>query len=521
MNLSFSIGKRKFSFGSEREAVETPLKMPRARRSFDAATIDRLTADWFGSNSSADTEISSNVRTLRNRSRDLERNNEYAVRYLTLLDNNVLGADGVGAQFKALDKFGNLDKLDNQAIQKGWEEWKKREFCTMSGALCWREVEGLTLRSTARDGGVLIRKINAPNKFKFSLQMLEIDYLDLDYNARMANGNEVRFGVEFDGWRKPVAFYLLTANPGDVFQAAPSTQRIRVAATDIIHTFWHERVGQTVGIPWMAAVMRTLRDLGKYREAEIIAARVSACKGFAITPATPENYSGPEDSDGNVDQSMEPGQGLLLNPGDTFHEIDPTHPNTAFGEFMKGGLRGIAAGLGVNYNSLANDLESVNYSSMRAGKLEEIEEYKAIQSWLIENLHQPVFEAWLESALMAGALTLPGGSPLPMSKFDKFNSVQWKPRRWPWVDPLKDLQAAVLKVEKGFGSRRSIIAEMGGDIEDVFQEQEEDNKLADEHNLDFPIDIQKKPEILNPATGQTSGGDPAAQPAKMTPQQKA
>ncbi len=480
--------------------------MPRSRRGFDAAVIDRLTADWLASDTSADSELSSHIRTIRNRSRELERDNDYVQKYFTLLDNNVLGAGGVGAQFKAVDRNGKLDALDNQAIKDGWEEWKSRENCTMSGTSCFRDVEGLTLRSAARDGGVLIRQIsNAPNKFRYSLQMLEIDYLDLDYNARLGNGNEVRFGVERNAWRRPVAFYLLTSHPGDIFQSSPSTQRIRIDAKEIIHAYWSERVGQTIGVPWIACVMRSLRDLGKYREAEIIAARVSACKGFFITPATPEGYSGPEDGDGNIDQTMEPGQGMVGNPGDVLTEIDPTHPNTAFGEFVKGALRGIASGLGVNYNSLANDLESVNYSSMRAGKLEEVEEYKGIQSWLIETLHQPVFEAWLESSLMAGALKLPNGSQLPLSKFDKFNAVAWKPRRWPWVDPLKDLQAAVLKVEKGFGSRRSIIAELGDDIEDVFKEQNEDAKLAEQNGLDFPLDVQPKPEAV-----------PATEP-KMTP----
>ena len=91
------------------------------------------------------------------------------------------------------------------------------------------------------------------------------------------------------------------------------------------------------------------------------------------------------------------------------------------------------------------------------------------------------------------------------SKFEKFNSPCWKPRRWPWVDPLKDLQASVLAVEKGFKSRRSIIAEMGEDIEEVFQEQAEDNALAESLDLEFPTDVQEKetPEMPETETETT------------------
>jgi lambda family phage portal protein len=134
----------------------------------------------------------------------------------------------------------------------------------------------------------------------------------------------------------------------------------------------------------------------------------------------------------------------------------------------------------------------VNYSSLRAGLLDEREEWKAVQQWLIEELCEPVFEDWLSWSLGLGFILLPNGSALPQRNYDKFNAPEWKPRRWPWVDPLKDMQASVLAVEKGFDSRRRIIAEEGKDIEDVFLEQKEDAALAEEYGLEFPTDAEAK-----------------------------
>ena len=487
MKFKFQFGNFSIGFGEQER-----------KRSFGGAgVINRLNSDWLMPQTSADAELAPEAKNLRFRARELERRNEYVQRYLSLIDNNVLGHCGVGLQMKITDPAGTLDKTANKIISDAWEMWKERKHCTPSGRYCWREIEGLVLRRAACDGGVLVRLIRGwNNPFQFAIQPIEIDQLDFDYSMRLPNGNEVRFGVEVDEWRRVVAYHILKNHPGDYQSNA--RQRDRIPAADLLHIYLVERPGQTIGFPWMACVMQALEHLGKYREAELVAARQEACKGFAIEQATPDGWTGDVDANGSPAQEMSPGMALNLAPGQKYVPIDPTHPNTAHGEFVKASLRGIAGGLSVNYNSLANDLESVNYSSLRAGKLEEVEEYKNIQSWLIECLHSPVFEAWLEMALIAGVIKSPNGTPLPVSKFDKFNSPCWKPRRWPWVDPLKDLQASVLAVEKGFKSRRDIIAEMGGDIEEVFQEQAEDDKLAESLDLEFPKDVQEKPEPPEP-----------------------
>jgi lambda family phage portal protein len=251
--------------------------------------------------------------------------------------------------------------------------------------------------------------------------------------------------------------------------------------------FLPERPGQTAGFPWLASSILRLRHLGAYEEAEVVAARMGAAKMGFLEPqanAAPPGYNGETTPDGNKYMEVSPGSIEQLPMGYTFKAFDPTHPNAAFKDFVKATLRGISAGLGVSYTSLANDLESVNYSSIRAGLLEEREEWKRIQGWFIGWFLQPIFDKWLEMALSFGRLT-DGQLTLPAGKIKKFNAPEWKPRRWGWVDPLADLQAQVLAVEKGFKSRREIIAENGGDIEVVFSDIEADEALEEKHGLDF------------------------------------
>ena len=132
-------------------------------------------------------------------------------------------------------------------------------------------------------------------------------------------------------------------------------------------------------------------------------------------------------------------------------------------------LRGIAAGFGVLYNNLANDLEGVNFSSIRQGTLDEREHWKEMQEWLIETLVQPVFEAWLPRALLGGHIKIKG-RPLSAANIDAYGDVAWQPRRWAWIDPQADIQAAVTAKNNLLDSPGRIIREQGRDPSSVWQE---------------------------------------------------
>jgi lambda family phage portal protein len=298
-------------------------------------------------------------------------------------------------------------------------------------------------------------------------------------------------GVEYAQDGSVAAYHILRNHPGETYHyVGIGRWRERVPAKQIIHLFMPERIGQSVGAPWVHSAIVPLRHLSKYSEAEVVAARVSAAKMGFLVPrdnASAPGYVGETDAKGNKYMEVEPGSIEQLPYGYEFQSFDPTHPNSAFRDFMKAQLREISAGLGVSYVSLANDLEAVNYSSIRAGLIEEREEWKSIQRWFIESFAAPVFEEWLQTALLAGAIS-DGTTTLPFSKFDKFNKPEFKARRWAWVDPLKDMQAEILAVEKGWKSKRASIAESGGDIEDTYKEQASDEALADQYGLEFSND---------------------------------
>jgi len=459
-----------------------------AVRRFNATQSSRLTLDWITACLSQDGELKGQLPILRDRSRDLERNNEWVKGFLRSLENNTLGEKGVSLQVRAKEPNGQLDEVANNIIERAWKQWSKVGNCEVTGRLSWVDVQRLILRCIARDGEVLIRMIKKSTGL--CLQILEADLLDDSYNARADNGNEIRFGVEFDSYRRPVAYHLLGNHPGDSQFNADFKRRIRVPAEEIIHPFKTERPEQSRGIPWLVSSMNRLKMLDGYAEAELVAARTGAAKMGFFTKATPDGWTGEIDDDGNLPVDSSPGTIEELPAGVDFKSWDTNHPNSGYGDFVKSCLRGVATSLGISYNALSNDLEGVNYSSIRAGLIEEREVWKAIQRMMIDHVLEPVFEAWLEIELLSGRLGL------PFDKFFKFNAPEFRGRRWAWVDPKKDMEAAVLAMRNRIKPLRDIIAEAGDDIYDVLAKVKEDEELAASYGLSLSEEVASETIVL-------------------------
>jgi lambda family phage portal protein len=272
----------------------------------------------------------------------------------------------------------------------------------------------------------------------------------------------------------------------------------------ILAPFLRKRAGQTLGLPWLTPVMDVLNCLAKYEEAELVATRAAAEKmGFFESTDTAEEFTGQKDEAGNFVMNSIPGAIQSLPVGKHFVGWDPKHPNGNYGEYRKGVLRQIASGLGIAYGSLANDRSDSSFSAERTALADEREFYKMIQEWFIHQFEIPIFNAWLQSALLKQKIALGNGSPLPAAKFDKFNKPYFQGRRWGYINPQQEINADILAVNNGFKSRRQIVAENGGYIEDVFSEQAQDNDLAEQYDLDFNKPAPKAPDSPMPDSALT------------------
>lgn len=449
---------------------------------YAGALASRLTADWVTAPLSADAEVRWNLSTLRARSRELVRNTAFARRYVHHVAHNVAGPEGVALQAQ----FAGV--MAQRRTEQRWAEWGEVGTATVCGTLSWVDVQRLVMRTLPADGEVLIRMVSgADNRFGFALQLLDADQLDEGFSRPAEPGrNAIQMGIELDGWGRPVAYHLWAQHPsepmGRVRQVVPADQ--------IIHLGDPMRPQQTRYVPWFASVMLEMNMLRGYYEAELVAARLAATQSGFFTRTGENEGVGFDPAQRKLTMEAEPGLFTELDPGLQFEPWSPTHPTEAFGEFSKAMLRSIAAGLGISYSALSQDLSDVNFSSIRAGILDERDVYRALQTWLIAHLHTRVYRAWVRMAMLAGVLD---------SRLDQqsYHAVQWHARGWAWVDPEKDARAAMMAVEHGLDSRTRQAARQGRDFYDVIRERAAEEAFAQQLGVTLRTrtEPRSKPDI--------------------------
>ncbi len=465
-----------------------PAQMRSFKRSYQGAMIGRLTNDWTQTSGTPAAEIQAGLAVLRARSRDLAANNAFGSRFVSMIKTNVIGHKGIQLQIRAKNQDGKLDEPANNRIEAHWQQWGKVGSPTVDGRLSWIDAQKLFVTTLAKDGEVLIRLWPGwkYNPYKFAIQFIECDHLDIEYNGTYSNGNKITMGVEVDKWDRPVAYHLLVKHPGEAFPGQFGKKHERIPAEQLIHAFVMERAKQPRGVPWMAPSMYRNKILDALEEAAVTAARVGASKmGFFKSPDG-QGYTGDdqEETDGGAEiEITEAEAGIFeqLPANVDFQAWDPAYPNNEYGPFSKAILRGIASGFNVSYVSLANDLEGVSYSSIRKGELEDRDNWRMIQTFTIEHFSEIIREAWLRMSLTSGILGL------PLSKFFKFNAPVWRPRGWQWVDPSKEVKANVEAITNSLVSVEQVVGDSGADARDVIASNADIKQVAEDAGLILPI----------------------------------
>jgi lambda family phage portal protein len=477
---------------------------------YQGAGLTRLNSDWIGSLLSSDQEIRTSQKRLRARCRQLYNNNDYAQRFVSVIQQNVVGANGIHLEAQVASESDDLATETNEEIERVWEDWCRLGNCTVDGEMSFLDVLNLAVSTLVVEGECFLRKVRgfSGNKFNFALQFIDPDQIDVQHNSARQVGpdgkvqqNEIRMGVEVDQWNRRVAYWLYEGHPSE-----GKMRRVRIPASEMVHVFLFRRSGQTRGVPWMHTAMTRLNMLGGYEEAELVAARLGACKMGFIQTEHPDDYAGPINANtGAIEPVMEPGTLEKIPAGMTVNAINWDHPNAGFGEFVKVMLRGASVGLGISYHSFTGDLADVNYSSIRQGVLDERDRFRTLQTFAIDHLCQPIFESFLPVAVAAGEAKLP-----PAGLEEYLQAIRWQPRGFTWVDPLKDIEAAITARGAGLETLAEICARQGKDWREVIDQIAVEDKYAKDKGVVLNFSRPKAASI---------GAEPEAVPAPGGPKQ--
>lgn len=446
-----------------------------ATRMFKAANVTRLDK-WETNPVTPDDLISRQQRILVARSRHQWANNDYVKNFVRLVRQNVVGSQGIVLQAQVKKaRGGKLDADANEALESAWAEWCKPVNCDVKGLNSLWKIQRLVMNTTARDGEFIIRMVYGDDAgpWGFALQMIDPQRLPSDYDIqRLAGGGFIRHGIEFNRYGRPTWYHFGSDDESDsTYYTVSGRGFIKVPAADIIHGYVEELVGQRRGLPWASTSLFRLHHLAGFEDAAVQNARASAAKmGFIKW----RDGFGPECDDGEaVEIDAEPLSFHELPEGAEMQEWTPNYPSGEFAVFNKAMVRGAAAGMGVLYNNLAGDLEGVNFSSIRQGTLDERDHWKDLQGWLIETLMQRVFDAWLPRALLSGRIKV-RGKAMPAERLDACKDITWQGRRWQWIDPRADVDAAVESKNNLLTSPGRVIREQGLDPATVWKESARD-----------------------------------------------
>lgn len=485
-----------------------PAKFPRSTSAprasgtgFGMASGSRLFTDWPSVTITTDSILRSELVKMRNRSRQLARDEDYMRAFLISCRNNIIGPNGASLTMDVRDPSGESDDLANDAIEAGWDEFSKAwgfdssgkyvpHFCT-NASMGRVEFSHLGITTAARDGEFYYRLVRGfDNPWAFSVQPIAPDYIDEEKNEALPNGSRIVMGVQKNSWGQVTHYWLRAWNPGDVYQTGGQRNSTQVPASEIRRFMVPDDFELSRGYPWIHAGATRLKMLGGYEEAALEAARSAACKHeyFTQTPDANGDYQGDaQDADGNFLSDVEPGQKEILPVGMNVQSIDPAYPHTDHRPFINATLMGVAAGLGLSYSALTGDLTQANYSSLRAGLLPERDMWRLMQSLWICQVEMPIFLEWLRMSLLSRAIKLPNGAALPIAKFDKFAKPVFQGRRWAWVDPQKDQNANAIALDQMLTTRAAVATEQGSDFEEILRGRAREKKLFEKYDLKEPL----------------------------------
>lgn len=455
--------KLQIEFGSSKSKRKNDTK----ERKYEGASRKGRTQGWITGSGDANAQIKSDLPTLRERSRDLRRNNPYAHKIIEVITNNVVGK-------------GIMTDVKPDALDIFWKDWAYTTACDYDGRNDLKGLQRLAMDAIVESGEVIIRKrIVAGLKYPLQYQVLESDFIDGSFTKTpFKEGNYVIQGVEFDTDGKRVGYHIYESHPGSYEKIKNTFKSNFIPANEIIHLFKQERPGQVRGVPWMAPSMMRLKDLDDYEDAQLMKQKVAACFTAFV-----HDIDGSQESDNTStiedQQRITPALIEQLPPGKTISFASPPSVEN-YREFVSSQLRAISAGVGISYESFSGDLSEVNFSSARMGWLEMGRNIDAWRDSMMINLF--LREVVSDFKFMMDLI----GKKAPNDA--SFNHI---PPRREMIDPSKEVAALNELVRAGFDSRDAVISSYGKDPDEVYAGIKAGNDKADQLGLILDSDPRR------------------------------
>lgn len=466
---------------------------------------------WLASSKSPQEDIDRNIPILRQRSRSLYMSAPLAVSAIKTNRTNIVGE---GLRLKSTIDAAFLRMTPEAAAEwqrnteREFELWADSKFCDSTRVNNFYEIQQVACLSWLMNGDAcaLVEYERPTPAFPYGLRvhLIEADRVSTPHTSGTAvnlyatestTGNRIFNGVEVTDAGRVVAYHICSTYPNSQLRAAKKWQRVKAfgdktGTPNVLMIFEAERAEQYRGVPYLAPVIESLKQLTRYGEAEMMAAVIN---GFFTVFITSEGNTGEmgftgvlddEDrvSDDDLNYELGPGMVNVLKPGEKIDIADSKRPSSNFDAFTTALAKYVGAALEIPVELLIKSFNS-SYSASRAALLEAWKAFRMKRKWLAADFCQPLYEIFLTEAIANGRIKAPGFFLDPAIK-KAYCRAQWNGPAPGMLDPVKEATAAEKRIAIGVSTRQRESIEMTGtDFDANVAQLARENQLMKEAGL--------------------------------------
>ena len=447
---------------------------------YGANATKKAVIGWTHGGGSHREDIEEHISTLRQRSRDLYcGGSTLATGAVKRLRTNAVGT-GLHLKSTINEEILGISSEEarklEETIEREFAHWANSTNCDIERIDNFYQLQQLALLNALLSGDSFA--LMTTTKRTGSIYDLRIELVEADRVSTPDNETINPLfceGVEKNANGEVVAYHISKFHPLS-FQDREPREWVRVKAfgektgrRNVIHVMNRERIGQVRGVPFLSPVIETIKQLGRYTEAEVLAAVInglftvfiekeSASDDVPFGEAVPEDMQVDSEDEGSIE--LAPGAVIDLGEGEKANMVNPGRPNPNFDPFVMAVIKQIGAALEIPYELLIMAFSN-NYSASRAAILEFFKVIKMYRAWFVTDFCQPIYEEWLCEAVAKGRINAPGFFNDPIIK-DAYCSAEWNGPSAGQLDPKKEVEAAELRVQGGFSTRERETTELTG-----------------------------------------------------------
>ena len=454
---------------------------------------DPSLSNWYTQAESPDNDILWDIDDLRAKSRNLYMNNELAGAALKKMRTKIVGTGllpkpNINYQIAGITK--EQAREYEKIIKAKFNAWASSTNADFNRMHDFFTIQALVQLSWIMNGDAFVipkRKKRAGVDIELCLQMIEADRV---VNPRFTYNQLIKGGIELSENGDLLKYYIANRHPGDGYSEVKGYPTFNsLGRRNILHIFEPERIGQRRGVPLLAPIIYPIKNLGRYKEAELIAAAINASLGFIIETKDADgfintsafgNSEGAEElgRDRTDKISLDHGMGIIAKDGETIKEFTTTRPNKSYKDFVDAVYEEIGAQLEIPHEVLMSSFKA-SYSAAKASLEEAHQRFLVCRKLLERTLCQPIYEEFILELIRNGDIDCP--------KFFESEAVRYAFSRCIWVgsgksslDPLKEANANKTNLDNYTTTRGIITAESGLDFEEVLEARyEEEKKIAE------------------------------------------